>query len=81
MKELIEIFNMEQVSKITRANTIINLGTFINEKYQVNLTEPIVIELVAILVPNHKVLTDEHYLKQVKLQSRCVMSSPLYVAK
>jgi hypothetical protein len=66
MKELIEIFRMNELSVETRCRVIISLGKLINNTYGSNLTEEIVYELVKILDNKHKILTDNHYLGFVK---------------
>ena len=61
MKDLIEVFRMSEISKETRARMIIKMGNMINMQYGSNLTEGIVFELVSILVPDHEILSMEHY--------------------
>ena len=63
MKELIEVFRMNELTNQTRINLIIRIGKAINDQNGANLTEPVVYELVKILDPTHKILEDEHYLK------------------
>ena len=63
MKEIIDVFNMDNISIEVRCNIIIQLGICINAKYSYNLTEPLVYELVKQLDPNNYILTDKHYLK------------------
>lgn len=62
MKELIEIFRMEEIKKETRARLIIKLGRGINDQMGTNLTEAVVYELVSILEPTNKILQEDHYL-------------------
>lgn len=61
MKDLIDVFKMEEISKETRAKIIIKLGHAINGQYGANLTEPIVYELVKLLDPANPILEDKHY--------------------
>ena len=63
MKELIEVFRMTELAAKTRARLIIKLGKALNWELGSNITEPIVLELVAILDPENPVLRDEHYLR------------------
>lgn len=65
MKELIEVFRMNEIKAITRANIIIELGDLINLQYTMNLTEPVVYELVKELVPEHDILKNERYTKHL----------------
>jgi hypothetical protein len=62
MKDLIEIFKMNELSVQVRINLLIKLGRAINYEYGTNFTEPVVLELVRILDPNHPVCSDKHYL-------------------
>ncbi len=66
ISSLIEVFRMEEVSKETRAKIIIKLGRAINDSYAMNITEPIVYELVSVLDANHPILTDNHYINLLK---------------
>lgn len=61
MKELIEIFRMNELSKETRTRLIIKLGRAINNEMGGNFTESIVYELVSILDPQNEILEQEHY--------------------
>lgn len=61
MKELIDVFRMNEIDPKTRARIIIKLGKAINYEYASNLTEGIVFELVSILDPDNEILKDEHY--------------------
>lgn len=65
MKDLIEIFRMEELKPETRINIIIKLGDAINEEYAMNITEPIVYELVKVLNPSHEILNKERYTKHL----------------
>jgi hypothetical protein len=60
MKELIEVFRMVEIEPKTRARIIIKLGRAINDKMGMNLTEPLVYELVNLLDPENENL---EYLK------------------
>lgn len=62
ISSLVEVFRMEEIDKKTRAKVIIKLGIVINASFSMNITEPLVYELVKILDPKNKILTDEHYL-------------------
>lgn len=61
MKELIDVFRMNEIDPKTRARIIIKLGKAINYEYAANLTEGIVFELVSILDPDNEILKDERY--------------------
>ena len=61
MKELIDVYRMEELSVETRANLIVKLGSAINNEHGANLTEPVVVELVRLLKPDHKIFSDDHY--------------------
>ena len=65
MKSIIDVFRMEEVSKETRAKIIVKLGRAINDQYAMNITEPLVYELVSILDPANNILTDKHYLEKL----------------
>lgn len=62
MKELIDVFRMNEIDPKTRARIIIKLGKAINYEYASNFTECIVFELVSILDPDNEILKDERYL-------------------
>jgi hypothetical protein len=62
MKNLIEVFRMEEISKVTRANLIVKLGEAINYQYASNVTEPVVYELVTLLYPEHEILKKKNFL-------------------
>lgn len=68
--QLITIFRMEEISKKTRANIIIALGKAMNDTMAMNFTEPLVYELVKVLDPENKVLTDELFLKLVGIYKK-----------
>jgi len=63
MKELIDIFRMNELSKETRINIIVALGRAIDDRYDNNITGRLVYELVKILDPNHNILSDKYYLR------------------
>jgi len=70
MTDLITVFRMTELSARTRANIIIKLGQAKNYQYSSNFTEPIVVELVTLLDPEHPILKEEHYLKYNPPSSR-----------
>lgn len=65
MKSLIEVFRMTEVSNKVRANIIVKLGRAINDQYAMNITTPLVAELVYQLDAEHEIFKDEMYLKHV----------------
>lgn len=62
MKEIIDVFRMEEISRVARVSIIIALGQAINNRYGSNLTEVLVYELVKQLDSENSILTNEHYL-------------------
>lgn len=66
MNALIEVFRMTEVSQQTRANIIIKLGGAINKEYAMNITEPLVYELVSQLDPNNPILSNDIFLRNAK---------------
>lgn len=54
MKEIIEVFRMNEVSVEVRCRIIIQLGKAINFQYGANITEPLVYELVKQLDPQNQ---------------------------
>ena len=62
---LIDIFKMNEISKKTRAKLIIKMGDALNASVAMNLTEPLVFELVQILEPENEIISNPHYLAQV----------------
>lgn len=66
MKALIDVFRMNEIDPKIRAKIIIRLGRAINNEHQSNITEPLVFELVSVLEPDNKILTEEHYLNKLK---------------
>jgi len=65
MKELIEVFRMDEVSKETRAKIIIQLGNCINEEHGANVTEPLVYELVMQLDPKNQTIYHPRYTRHL----------------
>ncbi len=65
MKELIDVFRMNELSVKTRVKIIIKLGFAINFEQGANITEGIVYELVKALDPENKEVETEKYLKYV----------------
>lgn len=65
MKSLIEVFRMEELSNKTKANIIVKLGIAINVQYAMNITEPIVAELVYQLDSDHEIFKKEIYFKHI----------------
>lgn len=64
MKELIEVFRMNEVSIGVRCRIIIQLGLAINDEHRMNITEPLVYELVKQLDPDNKDVETEHYTRK-----------------
>ena len=65
MKELIEIFRMNEIKKETRIRLLKKLGMAINDQHGMNLTEAVVYELVLLLDPDDEIKTNEHYLRHI----------------
>ena len=63
MKELIDVFRMDEIPSKKRAKIIIELGRCINNQYGASLTEPIVYEFVSILDPKNDIFKNEHFVK------------------
>jgi len=61
MKDLIEVFRMDELDRETRARVIIKLGDAINSTHGMNITEDIVYELVMILEPNNETIKQNRY--------------------
>jgi hypothetical protein len=60
---LIEVYRMEEISKESRADVIMALGTAIDHENAMNVTGQIVYELLKLLVPDHERVADyEAYL-------------------
>jgi len=66
MESIIQIFRMSEISPSTRIKIIIQLGNSINNQMGSNCTQGLVYELVKHLDPNHKILTEDSYLRHVK---------------
>lgn len=64
MQSLIEVFRMTEVSIKVRCELLIKLGRAINDQYGGNYTEPLVLELIRTLDPNHTICNDPFYLLQ-----------------
>ena len=56
MKSLIDVYRMEEVSRQVRASIIIKLGRAINDSYGMNISEPLVYELVKQLDPENEMI-------------------------
>ena len=63
MDSIIAVFRMNEIAPKTRASVIIKLGIAINDQFGMNITEPLVYELVKLLDQENPILTDEHYLR------------------
>lgn len=70
MGDLIQVFRMHEVSAESRAAIIIALGNAINNQYAMNLTEPIVYELVSVLEPENEILKCEWFREMAKKHRR-----------
>jgi len=57
---------MVEVRPKTRASIIIKLGKAINSQYAMNITEPLVYELVKQLDPDNEEIKSEHYERYSK---------------
>ncbi len=66
MQSLIEVFRMSEVTTQTRVKIIIQLGKAINAEHCMNITEPLVYELVKQLDPNNEEIKTEHYTRHLK---------------
>ena len=64
MKELIDVFRMNEVSTDVRCRIIIQLGHAINAEHGMNITAPLVYELVKQLDPENKDVETEHYTRK-----------------
>lgn len=58
MKEMIDVFQMNEISPETRARIIIKIGRLVNDQFGSNITEGIVYELVSLLEPDNEHLPD-----------------------
>lgn len=63
MKSFIEVFRMNELSVAVRCKIIIQLGHAINAEHGMNITEPLVYELVKQLDPDNKEVETEHYTR------------------
>lgn len=66
MQALIEVFRMVEVTPQTRVRIIIQLGRAINMEHGMNITEPLVYELVKQLEPHNEEIKSEHYTRHLK---------------
>lgn len=67
MKSLIEVFRMEEISNKAKANIIVKLGNAINAQYGMNITEPLVAELVYQIDSEHEIFKNKMYSKHIEL--------------
>ena len=58
---LFEIYKYNEISVISRINLLKSFGKAINDTLGMNVTEPIIYELVKNLDANNKLLNDSHY--------------------
>ena len=63
MKDLIDVFRMNEISVETRIKIIIQLGYAINNRYGANLTNRLVYELVKALDPDNIDVETYHFTK------------------
>ena len=61
METLIQVFRMNELSIETRIKIIKKLGGAINDQFAMNITEPLVYELVLALDPKNEIKNDEHF--------------------
>lgn len=66
MQSLIEVFRMVEVTPQTRVRIIIQLGKAINMEHGMNITEPLVYELVKQLDPDNEEIKNEYYTRHLK---------------
>jgi hypothetical protein len=66
MQSLIEVFRMVEVTPQTRVRIIIQLGKAINMEHGMNITEPLVYELVKQLEPDNEEIKNEYYTRHLK---------------
>ncbi len=66
MQALIEVFRMVEVTPQTRVRIIIQLGKAINMEHGMNVTEPLVYELVKQLDPDNEEIKSEYYTRHLK---------------
>ena len=65
MESLIQIFRMNEIDSKTRIKILKQLGHAINFQHGMNITEPLVYELVIALDPNNQILNDKHYTQYI----------------
>lgn len=63
MREIIDVFRMDEIAPKIRAKIIIKLGKAINDTMGMNITEPLVYELIKILDSENDILNDEYYIR------------------
>ena len=66
MQSIIEVFRMSEISPKVRCDILAKLGDSINMQYGMNITEPLVLELIRQLDPTHEVCNNPHYLLSAK---------------
>lgn len=66
MQALIEVFRMVEVTPQTRVRIIIQLGKAINMEHGMNVTQPLVYELVKQLDPDNEEIRNEYYTRHLK---------------
>jgi hypothetical protein len=65
MKELIEVFRMSELKVETRIKIIMKLGKAINNEHGMNITEPLVYELVKALDAENKDVEIQYYTSKI----------------
>ncbi len=50
ISSLIEVYRMNEIAPVTRANVIVKLGEAINNALGGNITEPLVFELINLMI-------------------------------
>ena len=61
MREIIDVFRMNEISEKARVKIILQLGELINKQYAANITQPIVYELVILLDPFNKEVKSKEF--------------------
>lgn len=61
---LVDIYKIENINPVTKANLLIELGRAINDEYSMNLTGDLVAELIATLPVNREQLKRPGWLPQ-----------------
>jgi hypothetical protein len=69
MQALIDVFRMNEISVETRIRIIKQLGEAINADMSMNITEPLVYELVLALDPSDEISSDPHYKRMMQTRS------------